>query len=113
MQNSHVLLHFLQLVSYFMMWMIRQQGLLQANTSLPSLQIQFSVCLCLLCLKYMGFYFPGLLTVLLARLDGSVKHVAISVNVHDTGISTSRKVAFLNEVVKRKNVLQVIHHLLS
>lgn len=48
----------------------------------------------------------------LARLDASVKYIAISINVHDTGILTSRKVAFPNKIVKGKNVLQVIHHLL-
>lgn len=60
----------------------------------------------------MVFCFPGLLTVPLARLDASVKHLAISINVHDAGILTSRKVAFPNKIVKGKNVLQVIHHLL-
>lgn len=48
----------------------------------------------------------------LARLDASVKYIAISISVHDTGILTSRKVAFPNKRVKGKNVLQVIHHLL-
>lgn len=60
----------------------------------------------------MLFYFPGLLTVPLARLDAHVKHIAISVNMHDTGILISRKVGLPNKTVKRKNVLQVIHHLL-
>lgn len=111
LENSYVLLHFLELVSCFMMWTIWQQGFFQANITLLFLQILFSVCLCS-CLKYMLFCFPRLWTVLLARLDASVKHIAVSVNVGDTEILTSRKVAFPNKIVKGKNVLRMIHHLL-
>lgn len=65
--------------------------------ALPSLWVLFSVCLCLLCLKCI-LLFPSVVTVLLARLDASVKHIAISVNVY--GILTSRKVVFLSKIAK-------------